>query len=248
MSDWTGVGTRTPTETPFAATTMRTWPDISRYVAEFHKRESQDPNPEFYRELGDEALEKIAEMAHPYRKSWDNSVIGALTIVGNAVALPVDYLDGPLTVFWNGVKLGRGSKKDWDIMLSGWRTQSGTPSAWCMEDASTLVFDCAPDESVGMLVVWGQAYLPPLSDDPDAVNPFALLPKGSQLLVAKYILARLPVVPIQAVNESREALIYATQVNSIRQGVRDTNAADFDKGLHTLLLSVRNRTQVPMRF
>lgn len=222
--------------------TQRTWQTIAEYLTEFDKREGAEPVRSLYLTLGNQALAIISRKG-VYRKTWDNSSGGELTLTSATCPLPIDLLER-LAVEYDGsdepLEFATVEQLDHpDSGEPGWRTTTGDPDKYTIE-GQNLVLNSIPSNATGKLVLRGTATLPEFSDTAGATNPLIYLPYEFQLLPAQYIISELPVTPAQLPNDTQAGAMWASQETQRRVATRTDARAKWEKGLEDLV-GVRNR-------
>ena len=220
-----------------------TWEDTVNFVSEIHTREGGQPSRILYRMLADQCCREIAENTPIYRKSSTNDgAEGSPVLTGNSVTLPADVLSVD-SVEWNDNTrpLDRTTTDQLDLLYPGWRADTGDPTAFCQPDSMTLLLNTIPSSpTANKLVIRGRAYLPLFSDTATEPNPLEYFPVGQQLIVAYYILANLPIVPVVPINDSPAAAALAQFETQRRADNRTTYKAKYDEML-LKLATVDNR-------
>ncbi len=151
-----------------------------------------------YRALFRRCIGEIFRRTEAYDTSWSNAGGGALTLVGNECALPIDCVR-VVRVEWDGdgTSLGIKSEPQLDEEESGWRSAAGRPSACCITGRRLLLNATPSGDTAGKLVVRGVGI--PAEDE-----ALRYLPVDLQWAPADYLLAKLPVDPANARSAARQ--------------------------------------------
>lgn len=234
---------------PISSAVSLTWSDILDYVNSFYRFETALPNDKLFRMLASQALKDVSERALLYQKTWTNELTGDLTIADNVVTMPLDCIkvdrvewnssDNPLSLF---------SIREFDLYISGWRTQTGAPSDYAMSDSHTMVLSTSPGLATGSLTVRGRGYLPEFSEEPGDQNPLVFIPYGSQLMVAYYIIAELPLIPATPINDSNTAISAARDETNRRQNARLEYKEKYTEAVEKLKISTDRKQNIGFEF
>jgi len=220
-----------------------TWEDIVTFVSEMHTREGGQPSRSLYRMLANQCLRELGETGPIRRTSWTNDgADGSPVITSNSVTLPADLITVD-SVEWddNTNPLLRTTIENLDEIEPDWRERSGDPTKYAQSDSMTLILNSIPSGTItSKLVIRGTAYLPEFSDTATDPNPLEYFPLGQQLIVAYYILWKLPVVGAVPINDSPSAATLAQFETQRRVETRDTYKANYADML-SRLMSVDNR-------
>jgi len=168
---------------------------ILEVVVEFHKGEGATINRALYLTLLNRALDEISDATGGFDTHWNNDSddddYGTLELSDADVTFPSDLIDfDPHGVRWNGKQLAVTSIDRLDQGSEGWRSATGTPSAYA-RTARGIVLDVMPDGTTdAMLVIYGKGIIPHIADGEGSI---AYLGQHLQLLLADYIIAYLPI-------------------------------------------------------
>lgn len=224
---------------PVVTVNCKTREDLMDYIEAYTSAENATPNRKLYSTLLTEALCDISERARIYKAVWDNAADGAITVDGNEVLLPSDLISIDRVEYdGSAAELAQFEEEELDADRPGWRDATGSPDAYCKLDAHRLLLSAAPSDATGKLTIRGRAYLPAFSDLPGDQNPLAFIPAGQQLMVAHYVIARLPIPAVAPINDSREAITMANQELQRRMSFREEHKALYEAALASLITSV----------
>lgn len=235
---------------PVVSAVALTKADIVSFVTEFASSENAKPNRRIYEMLVSQALKDISEQTLLYKQTWTNADGGALTITGNEVNLGIDCIKID-RVEWEGSDkpLVRKSAAEMDNDYPGWRTGNGRPIFYVVADTRTILLSPAPTGDVtGKLTIRGSGYLPELVEDEGAQNPLVFVPAGSQIMVAYYVIAHLPVTAPALINESAAAVSAAQAEAQRRLAVREKYLLMYRECLETILSKVDRRVNEEFTF
>jgi len=222
--------------------TQLTLKDLLQFIQAIDVRLGAKPEVNLYRQLLDEAVGVISERLGQFETSWDNDTGGELTLTSATCTLPIDCIL-PESIEWDGDD-NRLTKTttDWlDYNRQGWRSATGDPTHWACNGRQILLSSIPSGTTTGKLVVRGRGTLPEFAAD-GSTNPLTYLPRRFERCPAYYVLAELPVVHVEAIGDSSEAVRWAGEQTRKRYEIRAEYRKKWEAELEALLGQIhRNR-------
>jgi hypothetical protein len=164
-----------------------TFEDVLLYCYRNLAPTDKRPSRELVMSLANTALDLIDVK----ESSWYNneSLLGE-----NSMNIPEDCVE-ILRVTFDSVELEYKTQYELDNDNSDWRTSSGTPDYYTLDETNIILNTLIGVTTVGVLKVFGKAKLPHFPNVVGEVNPLIYLPTRYHLAPGDYVLANLPFNP-----------------------------------------------------
>jgi len=234
---------------PVTSSVSHTRATLLDFIKEYAGSENAKPNAALYDTLIAQALYEISERTKLYQVVLTNAADGALTITSNEVYIAPDYISIERAEWGdNDTEVKQKSEVQLDIDTPGWRTATGDPVYYAMVDTHTLLLSSIPSDATGKLTLYCRGYLPALSADTTVQNPLVYIPLGSQLMVAYYVIANLPVPACKPINDSREAIAMAQWETQRRIDSRAEYRAKYEAQIDIVSASCSRKIRKPFTY